>query len=113
MAKRLVRAKYKIKAANIPYRVPAAPDLPARLRPVLSVLYLIYSTGADELVARAQLRDEAIRLARALVALMPDVAEAAGLLALMLLNESRIPAAPATVPWCSCAIRIEMRGITR
>jgi RNA polymerase sigma-70 factor, ECF subfamily len=92
MAKRLVRAKYKIKAAKIPYRIPAASDLPARLRPVLAVLYLIYSTGADELALRAQLRDEAIRLARALVALMPDEPEAAGLLALMLLNESRVPA---------------------
>lgn len=92
MAKRLVRAKYKIKAANIPYRVPAASDLPARLRPVLAVLYLIYSAGADELVNRAQLRDEAIRLARALATLMPDEPEAAGLLALMLLNESRVPA---------------------
>lgn len=92
MAKRLVRAKYKIKAANIPYRVPAASDLPVRLRSVLSVLYLIYSAGADELVERAHLRDEAIRLARALVTLMPDEPEAAGLLALMLLNESRIAA---------------------
>ena len=92
MAKRLVRAKFKIKAANIPYRVPAASDLPARLRPVLSVLYLIYSAGADNLVERAQLREEAIRLARSLVTLMPDEPEAPGLLALMLLNESRIPA---------------------
>jgi RNA polymerase sigma-70 factor (ECF subfamily) len=92
MAKRLVRAKFKIKATNIPYRVPAASDLPARLRPVLSVLYLIYGAGADELVNRAQLRDEAIRLARALATLMPDEPEAAGLLALMLLNESRVPA---------------------
>ena len=92
MAKRLVRAKYKIKAANIPYEVPAASDLPMRLRSVLSVLYLIYSAGADEIVRRAQLRQEAVRLARALVALMPDESEAAGLLALMLLNESRIPA---------------------
>jgi RNA polymerase sigma-70 factor, ECF subfamily len=92
MAKRLVRAKYKIKAANIPFRVPAAEDLPARLRPVLSVLYLIYSAGADDLVERAQLREEAIRLARALVTLMPDEPEAAGLLALMVLNESRVPA---------------------
>ena len=92
MAKRLVRAKYKIKAANIPYRVPAAPDLPARLGPVLSVLYLIYSAGADDPVERAPLREEAIRLARALVTLMPDEPEVAGLLALIVLNESRVPA---------------------
>ena len=92
MARRLVRAKYKIKAANIPYRVPAVSDLPARLGPVLSVLYLIYSAGADDLVERAHLRDEAIRLIRALVTLMPDEPEVAGLLALMVLNESRVPA---------------------
>jgi RNA polymerase sigma-70 factor (ECF subfamily) len=91
MAKRLVRAKYKIKAAKIPYRVPAAPDLPARLRSVLSVLYLIYNTGADD-PERASLRSEAIRLARALVELMPDEPEVAGLLALMLLSESRASA---------------------
>lgn len=91
MAKRLVRAKYKIKAANIPYRVPADADLPGRLRAVLSVLYLIYNTGSDDL-ERASLRSEAIRLARALVELMPAEPEAAGLLALMLLNESRAPA---------------------
>ncbi|MCP4246617.1 MAG: RNA polymerase sigma factor, partial [bacterium] len=91
MAKRLVRAKYKIKAANIPYRVPAEADLPERLRSVLSVLYLIYNTGADH-PDRAELRSDAIRLARALVALMPDEPEATGLLALMLLNEARVPA---------------------
>ncbi|MEA1902160.1 MAG: DUF6596 domain-containing protein [Actinomycetota bacterium] len=91
MAKRLVRAKYKIRAANIPYRVPADADLPERLRSVLSVLYLIYNTGADD-PGRALLRNEAIRLARALVELMPDEPEAAGLLALMLLSESRVPA---------------------
>jgi RNA polymerase sigma-70 factor (ECF subfamily) len=91
MAKRLVRAKYKIKAANIPYRVPAEADLPERLRSVLSVVYLIYNTGADD-PDRAALRSEAIRLARALVDLMPDEPEAAGLLALMLLSESRVPA---------------------
>jgi RNA polymerase sigma-70 factor (ECF subfamily) len=91
MAKRLVRAKYKIKAANIPYRVPAEADLPGRLRAVLSVLYLIYNTGVDD-PERASLRSEAIRLARALVELMPDEPEAAGLLALMLLSESRVPA---------------------
>ncbi len=91
MAKRLVRAKYKIKAANIPYRVPAEADLPERLRSVLSVLYLIYNTGFDD-PDRAALRSGAIRLARALVELMPDEPEAAGLLALMLLSEARVPA---------------------
>ena len=91
MAKRLVRAKYKIKAAKIPYRVPNEADLPARLRSVLSVLYLIYNTGLDD-PERASLRSEAIRLARALLELMPDEPEAAGLLALLLLSESRAPA---------------------
>jgi RNA polymerase sigma-70 factor (ECF subfamily) len=91
MAKRLVRAKYKIKAAKIPYRVPADGDLPERLRSVLSVVYLIYNTGADD-IDRAALRRDAIRLARALVGLMPDEPEAAGLLALMVLSESRMPA---------------------
>ena len=89
MAKRLVRAKYKIKAANIPYRVPAEADLPGRLRAVLSVVYLIYNTGTDD-PDRPLLRGDAIRLGRALVDLMPDEPEAAGLLALMLLNESRV-----------------------
>lgn len=88
MAKRLVRAKYKIKAANIPYRVPADADLPVRLRSVLSVVYLIYNTGVND-TERALLRNDAMRLARALVELMPDEPEAAGLLALMLLSESR------------------------
>src|SRR5262245_9314513 len=91
MEKRLVRAKYKLKAATIPYRVPSQADLPRRLRAVLSVLYLIYNTGVDD-EGRASLRSEALRLARALVELMPDEAEAAGLLALMLLSESRQPA---------------------
>ncbi len=91
MAKRLVRAKYKIKAAKIPYRVPEEPDLPKRLRSVLSVLYLIYNSGLDG-PERAPLRSEAIRLARALAELMPGEPEAAGLLALMMLSESRVPA---------------------
>ena len=91
MAKRLVRAKYKIKAAKIPYRVPNQADLPERLRSVLSVLYLIYNTGLND-AQRTSLRSEAIRLTRALVELMPDEPEAAGLLALLLLSESREPA---------------------
>jgi RNA polymerase sigma-70 factor, ECF subfamily len=91
MAKRLVRAKYKIKAAKIPYRVPEEADLPERLQSVLSVVYLIYNTGLDG-PERASLRSEAIRLARALVELLPDQPEAAGLLALLLLSESRVPA---------------------
>jgi len=91
MAKRLVRAKYKIKAAKIPYRVPEEADLPERLRSVLSVLYLIYNTGLDG-AERSPLRSEAIRLSRALAELMPDEPEAAGLLALMLLSESRTAA---------------------
>ncbi len=91
MAKRLVRAKYKIRAAKIPYEVPAEADLPERLRSVLSVVYLIYNTGVDD-PERASLRGEAIRLGRALAELMPDEPEAAGLLALMLLGESRVKA---------------------
>ena len=91
MAKRLVRAKYKIKAARIPYRVPREAELPERLRSVLAVVYLVYNAGADD-PERGSLRTEAIRLSRALVELMPDEPEAAGLLALLLLNESRAAA---------------------
>jgi RNA polymerase sigma-70 factor, ECF subfamily len=91
MTKRLVRAKYKIKATNIPYRVPGTGDLPLRLRAVLSVLYLIYNAGADD-VRRRDLRAEAIWLVRVLVGLMPDEPEATGLLALMLLSDARMPA---------------------
>jgi RNA polymerase sigma-70 factor, ECF subfamily len=92
MAKRLVRAKYKIKATKIAYRVPRDAELPARVRAVLAVLYLIYNAGVDDQHGREDLRREAIRLARVLVALMPDEPEAVGLLALMLLCESRVPA---------------------
>jgi RNA polymerase sigma-70 factor, ECF subfamily len=91
MAKRLVRAKYKIRAAGIPYRVPDDADLPERLRPVLAVLYLVYNAGADD-AARPDLRAEAIRLARLLASLVPDEPETLGLLALMLLSEARMPA---------------------
>ena len=88
MAQRLVRAKRKIKAARIPYRVPEAHELPDRLRPVMAVVYLVYNAGAANL-AEPALCAEAIRLARILAALMPDEPEVAGLLALLLLSESR------------------------
>ena len=90
MAKRLVRAKHKIKAAHIPYRVPSEAELPDRLRPVLAVLYLTYNAGTGG-PSGDGLRQEAIRLARSIVSLMPDEAEVAGLLALLLLTESRWP----------------------
>ncbi|HEU5474038.1 MAG TPA: DUF6596 domain-containing protein [Actinophytocola sp.] len=80
MAQRLVRAKRKITAARIPYRVPDEHELPDRLRPVLAVVYLLYTTN---------LPAEAIRLARILATLLPDEPEVAGLLALLLLTESR------------------------
>jgi len=88
MAKRLVRAKRKIKAARIPYRAPADHELPTRLPPVLAVIYLVYNAGLAR-TAEPSLCDEAIRLARLLVTLMPDEPEVAGLLALLLLAESR------------------------
>lgn len=88
MSQRLARAKRKIKAARIPYRVPADDELPGRLRPVLAVVYLVYNAGLNN-PAEQGLSAEAIRLARILVTLMPDEPEVAGLLATLLLTESR------------------------
>lgn len=93
LAQRLVRAKRKIKANAIPYRVPDADELPQRLQAVLAVLYLIFNEGhhatAGDRLDRVDLADEALRLARLVVQLVPDDLEARGLLALMLLVRSR------------------------
>jgi RNA polymerase sigma-70 factor (ECF subfamily) len=94
MEKRITRAKAKIKVARIPYRVPSAEDLPARVSGVLAVLYLVFNegylaTGPGTDPVRHELTAEAIRLTRLIRALMPDDGEAAGLLALMLLTEAR------------------------
>ncbi|MFN8075755.1 MAG: DUF6596 domain-containing protein [Kineosporiaceae bacterium] len=93
MAKRLTRAKQKIAAAGIPYRVPAAAELPARVRGVAATVYLIFNEGyaptSGDGAVRAELVDEAVRLGRLLARLMPDEPSLLGLLALMLLTDAR------------------------
>lgn len=97
VGQRITRAKAKIKAARIPYRLPEAEDLPARVDGVLTALYLVFNegylaTGSDTDPLRHDLTAEAIRLARLIRALLPHDGEVAGLLALMLLTEARRPA---------------------
>jgi RNA polymerase sigma-70 factor, ECF subfamily len=93
MEQRLVRAKRKIRATNLPYRIPDHHELPDRLRGVLAVIYLVFNEGylasADDVSARRELAAEAIRLARLLATLMPDEPEVQGLLALLLLTDAR------------------------
>jgi RNA polymerase sigma-70 factor (ECF subfamily) len=94
MGQRITRAKAKIKAARLPYRVPSAEDLPARVSGVLAVLFLVFNegylaTGPDTDPVRHDLTAEAIRLTRLIRALIPEDGEVAGLLALMLLTEAR------------------------
>ncbi|MDR6612844.1 sigma-70 family RNA polymerase sigma factor [Leifsonia sp. 1010] len=106
MAQRISRAKAKIRDARIPYRIPSADDLPARLRSVLAVVYLVFSEGyaasAGDRLVREELCTEAIRLARELRSLLPDEEEVLGLLALLLLVDARraarVDAAGALVP---------------
>jgi RNA polymerase sigma-70 factor, ECF subfamily len=94
VGQRITRAKAKIEAAGIPYRIPDETDLPARLDAVLVVLYLVFNEGylpGGEEELRPELSGEAIRLARLLCQLLPDAGEANGLLALMLMTEARRP----------------------
>jgi RNA polymerase sigma-70 factor (ECF subfamily) len=95
VAQRIVRAKRKLHDNHASYRIPGSADLPDRLHAVLSAIYLIYAEGhtatSGQTLTRSDLSTEAIRLGRTLVELMPDEPEAIGLLALMLLTESRLP----------------------
>ena len=118
MAKRLVRAKQQITGAGIPYRVPAAEELPDRLAGVATTVYLIFNEGYD---GRPELAAEAVRLGRVLAELMPDEPTVLGLLALMLLQESRRTARAGNVlladqdrsQWDAAAIKegVELVGV--
>ena len=114
MRQRITRAKRKIAANNIPYRVPEAAELPERLAAVLAVIYLVFNEGyiattGDDL-ARDDLCDEAIRLGRILAGLMPDEPESTGLLALMLLTAADARRGPPTVSSCNSTTRTATSG---
>ncbi|MEZ5225546.1 MAG: DUF6596 domain-containing protein [Acidimicrobiales bacterium] len=111
MAKRLTRAKYKIAAASVPYRVPDGRELPQRIAAVLSVIYLIYNAAADAHEEQRALRLEAIRLARAVVELLPDQPEASGLLASSCSTMHECPPAVAMVRSSCSAIRTAADGL--
>ena len=106
MAKRLVRAKQKIRQARIPFRLPAPEDLPRRLGDVLRVIYLVFTEGhmatTGQALVRGNLCDAAIRLARTLTTLLPDEPEVTGLLALLPLADTRRATRTSSkANWCS------------
>jgi len=117
MAQRITRAKKKIAAAKVPYRVPEAADLPERLGGVLAVLFLVFNEGylatGDGDPVRAELTGEAVRLTRLLRRLLPEEPEVAGLLGLLLLTEARREAACGTGSWSRSVSRIAPAGTAR
>ena len=117
MAQRITRAKKKIAAAKVPYRVPEAADLPERLGGVLAVLFLVFNEGylatGDGDPVRAELTGEAIRLTRVLRQLLPEEPEVAGLLGLLLLTEARREARVRTGSWSRSASRTAPAGTAR
>ena len=115
MAQRIVRAKRKLHDNHASYRIPRAAELPGRLHAVLTAIYLIYTEGhtatSGQSLTRTDLSTEAVRLGRTLLELMPDEPEATGLVALMLLTESRRPArSDSGGRWCAWPTRTALHG---